>query len=332
MCNAGGCKPETVLSITSNVADYDVFAALGKPTAPLLVTVDVAAGIVVSGSTNALPALSSGALPAGSKLHIVNHGQILGGRGTSYGAAGGTAVYLADGIDVVIDNAGTIYGAGGNGGRGGRNGGAVGFGASAQGATPVKGANGNYGGNGGGGGNPASTTAGGSAGGSDWYGAATAGSAGAGGNSCYLGGAPWPGGGDGYGGNGAGYGGNGAGYGGGGGGCSMWYGGGGGGGIWGGAGGAGGLDNALNGGAWGYTVNGTRGGGGGAAIMIASASHGTITIHALTGGTIAGAVWNEVTGKYYTGNFAALASTTGQSVDAPASIQTWNNGIGIVYR
>lgn len=312
------------LLLSGTVTDYVVATALGTPTQAVDVTVDIASGATVRGSTNTVPALSTGTLPAGSIVRIINRGQILGGNTTADGATGGTAIRVVGNVPVTLENRGNVFGAGGNGGRGGRSSGAGGRGACAQSAATA-GATSNFGGFGYGG-SPATSSGGGAAGAPNtYYGASTNGTAGAGGNSCYVGNAPWAGGGNGTGGSGAGYGG-------GAGGCSIGYGGCGGGGDWGGAGGAGALDNAQNSGNFNYSVNGTPGGNGGAAIEIPAGYSGTISITTFAGSAIAGAVWNDRSGRYYTGSFTTLASTSGKTADAPAGLVTWNNGIGIVYR
>jgi len=119
-----------ILTISSNTSNYNLFAALGNPTGPVTVDVTINSGVIVSSTSTSNPAFDTGAMPAGSRVIIINNGQIIGkggngGNGGSStptaGAAGGSA---GDAInfqtDVIVDNTnGDIFGGGGGGGGGG---------------------------------------------------------------------------------------------------------------------------------------------------------------------------------------------------------------------
>lgn len=122
------------LYITADTLNYDVaakYSALyGALSGPVRVRVTVQPGVNVRQSTG-VAALTTGALPAGSVVTLVNKGYIVGKGGAggkgggSYstfqagtnGSPGGDAVYLT--VAAKIDNAlGAIYGGGGGGGGG----------------------------------------------------------------------------------------------------------------------------------------------------------------------------------------------------------------------
>lgn len=113
------------LTISTNTRDYNVATAAGNPSSPCTIVVKISPGVVVGSSSTATPAFTTGSLPAGSLVVIVNQGKIVGrggnggpggGGGGSNGLAGGNAIELT--VDVVIDNTGGIIGGGGGGGAG----------------------------------------------------------------------------------------------------------------------------------------------------------------------------------------------------------------------
>lgn len=89
---------------------------------PVILTVTIADGIVVSGDNTSTPAFIVNALPSGSQVFINNNGFIIGmggsggGGGGGVGASGGIALNTL--TNTVITNAGTIGGGGGGGGGG----------------------------------------------------------------------------------------------------------------------------------------------------------------------------------------------------------------------
>lgn len=159
-----GIRP-VVLSISADVANYDLFTAAGSPGTAVDVVLTINSGATVYSASPASPALNVGTFPAGSKVTIVVAGYIMGasgGGGTgaatvgvgAAGAAGGDAI--ATGTDLFVDNSlGYILGGGGGGGGG------CGAGSSGIGAASGGGGGGGQGRTGGGGG------AGGTAGGAD---------------------------------------------------------------------------------------------------------------------------------------------------------------------
>ncbi len=93
---------------------------------PVVLTVNIADGIVVSGNDTSISAFVVNALPSGSQVRINNNGFIIGmgGRGGDAhraGGSGGTALTTL--TNIVITNTGTIGGGGGGGGGGNDSGG-----------------------------------------------------------------------------------------------------------------------------------------------------------------------------------------------------------------
>jgi hypothetical protein len=127
MITAFFSNPVARLSIASNQQNYDLFTALGSPTAAKTFVLTIESGVTISSATPATPALyGTSDLPAGSILKIINSGVICGAGGTggtggtpsvdgTNGVGGGDAIRLL--CDTVINNAsGSIYGGGGGGG------------------------------------------------------------------------------------------------------------------------------------------------------------------------------------------------------------------------
>jgi PKD repeat protein len=131
--------------VSTNVTGYDVFAAAvaagWNQVVPLVTTITIGTGIIVSSNSTTAPAINvSGNFPAGSAVTVVNNGYIIGmggaggnGRTQTYvgkslvvatyetsGLAGGPAITVAPtvpgNIVVSITNNGTIGGGGGGGG------------------------------------------------------------------------------------------------------------------------------------------------------------------------------------------------------------------------
>jgi hypothetical protein len=117
------------LTISSNTTNFDIHVAAGSPAVASNITVTINAGVTVGSASATNPALTTGNLPAGSTITIVNNGRIQGAGGnggsggTGYtngtdGGAGGTALLLTQ--NVTIDNTnGQIWGGGGGGGGSG---------------------------------------------------------------------------------------------------------------------------------------------------------------------------------------------------------------------
>ena len=128
-------------TISSNTTDYNLrnaaIAAGWDGVKKLKGTVTINSGVYVYSTSTGTPAFSTGSLPAGSDVTVVNNGTILGkgGNGASClpwktpGTSGGTGFYATSAIK--ITNNGRISGGGGGGGRGslvGTGGGGIGNG------------------------------------------------------------------------------------------------------------------------------------------------------------------------------------------------------------
>jgi hypothetical protein len=128
--DGGLCEADAVtIELTTSTSRFDVAAALGPRTFPVRVTVNIAAGAVVSGTALMDPALTTGAVPAGSSVTIKNAGSIIGAggaggsggngnRGSSRccgrdGLPGGTAIELT--VPATLQNTGFVFGGGGGG-------------------------------------------------------------------------------------------------------------------------------------------------------------------------------------------------------------------------
>lgn len=134
------CKSSlvTLVTISSNVANYNLKTALSNPTEALNVEVMINPGVYVYSTSVLSPAFDTGNLPNGSTVTITNNGNIVGkggDGGTGYGydlwaAVGYTsAVIGTDGenggpalkaqVNTIVINNGLIAGGGGGGGGGG---------------------------------------------------------------------------------------------------------------------------------------------------------------------------------------------------------------------
>jgi hypothetical protein len=124
-------KLSTQLIISTNTTNYNVFTALGSPTSAVNVTLTINTGIYVYSTSTSNASITTGALPTGSTLTIINNGYIIGKGGDGGvgrtagipnnapppGGNGGTALNVT--IPVTIDNTNGIIGGGGGGGGGG---------------------------------------------------------------------------------------------------------------------------------------------------------------------------------------------------------------------
>lgn len=124
---SGGWKAfyanEIVFINTANRTSANIHTLMGSPTKKGNYIFINRATIGASGASFAL---RTGTFPAGSTLHIINEGRILGLSGAAgtggEGGAGGHALYVD--FPCTIENAsGYIFGGGGGGGRGGNGGG-----------------------------------------------------------------------------------------------------------------------------------------------------------------------------------------------------------------
>lgn len=121
---------QTLSSPTTNYNIYSAAVAAGWPTSiPLVATITINSGVVVSSTSSGTPAFQTGSpFPSGSTLALTNNGTIAGrggtgGTGAEYpnpglvGASGSTA--LTASAPISITNNATIGGGGGGGGGAG---------------------------------------------------------------------------------------------------------------------------------------------------------------------------------------------------------------------
>lgn len=124
-------EPCYILNVNNSVLNYNISTDLyntypSAPTnQPICVLAVIGTGVEVSSATTAQPALTTGNLPAGSLVAIVNNGNILGkggNGGTAYnpgagttgaGFNGGNAIELT--LPCQVQNNFNIYGGGGGG-------------------------------------------------------------------------------------------------------------------------------------------------------------------------------------------------------------------------
>lgn len=124
-------EPMQSLVIASNTSNYNIYTAAGSPTGVAYVAVTINAGVTVSSTSVAIPAMQTGSgWAAGSTITIYNSGNIIGKGGaggpgsddigtSAVGGNGGDALSL--GFNVTMYNTGNVF-AGGGGGGGGRSG------------------------------------------------------------------------------------------------------------------------------------------------------------------------------------------------------------------
>jgi len=150
MFNLGAMLGHSVIyrnvTISSSAEEWNlintVFGGVA-PTKRAIINITVNAGIHLSANSNAVAAMDLTGLPAGSQIVLLNFGNITGaggngGAGAFYasitdvgcslfgalaaaGQSGGASIeYDGTGVDLEIQNSGTIYAGGGGGGGGGR--------------------------------------------------------------------------------------------------------------------------------------------------------------------------------------------------------------------
>lgn len=112
-------------NITADIFNFNSTTVLANSSwdgvTPVILTVNIASGIVVSGNDTSIPAFVVNALPSGSQVFINNNGFIIGmgGRGGDAQKAGGSGgIALNTLTNIVLTNTGTIGGGGGGGGGG----------------------------------------------------------------------------------------------------------------------------------------------------------------------------------------------------------------------
>lgn len=115
------------LTINSDTNNYNIYNALGSPASSVSVSLTINSGVVVGSTSILQPALTTGNLPAGSSVTIINNGYIVGkggdgGKGRTLasglpGENGGPALEAT--VPTIIENNSIILGGGGGGGAGG---------------------------------------------------------------------------------------------------------------------------------------------------------------------------------------------------------------------
>ncbi len=123
--------PQLAVKITTNQTNLNLETLFG--TCPGNDTVIIEPGVTVCSNNPAQPAITSGTLPIGSILTIINDGSITGAGGdggadpanagqspcpTADGGAGGDAIFMVSSVPTHIINNGTIASGGGGGGAG----------------------------------------------------------------------------------------------------------------------------------------------------------------------------------------------------------------------
>jgi hypothetical protein len=121
------------IHITASASNVDLAALIGAGHCAGSDTIYVDAGVTICSSNPSLPAMTTGAIPAGGSLVIINNGSIIGAGGdggsdpgsvassscpTANGQNGGDAIFIASSITTKIINNGTIASGGGGGGAG----------------------------------------------------------------------------------------------------------------------------------------------------------------------------------------------------------------------
>ncbi len=103
------------LTISANTQEYNVHTALGSPASAVAVELTVNAGIYVWSDNAANPALTTGNLPSGSTLKIINNGIIMGkGGGDGGGGGGGGGYGKSGGAAAICLSNSSSPGSGGN--------------------------------------------------------------------------------------------------------------------------------------------------------------------------------------------------------------------------
>lgn len=117
-----------VVTISSNTNNANLSVLAGNPTGNVGITLIINSGVVISSNSASSPALTIGGLTSGSRVALINNGQIRGrggngGAGAVYGTnaqaglPGGTALLVQGNVYMV--NNGVIIGGGGGGGGSG---------------------------------------------------------------------------------------------------------------------------------------------------------------------------------------------------------------------
>jgi hypothetical protein len=123
---------KSIINITSNVNDYNLYTAAGSPPCPVDLDCNVQNGIVIGATSTNIAAFNTGAFASGSVITLNNNGTIAGAGGNGgsnlnhnlnncplvNGLPGGPALAINTSA-ILINNNGIIGGGGGGGGTGG---------------------------------------------------------------------------------------------------------------------------------------------------------------------------------------------------------------------
>ncbi|HWB64046.1 MAG TPA: hypothetical protein VG603_11085, partial [Chitinophagales bacterium] len=125
--------PPTPIHVTTSQSNLDLASLIGAGHCAGSDTIYIDAGVTICSANAGLPAITTGAIPAGGSLTIINNGTITGAGGaggvdpgnltssscpTANGQNGGDAIFIASSINTKIINNGTISSGGGGGGAG----------------------------------------------------------------------------------------------------------------------------------------------------------------------------------------------------------------------
>ncbi len=111
-------------NITADMFNFNSSTVLANSSwdgvTPVILIVNIAEGIVVSGNNTSTPAFVVNAIPSGSQVYINNNGYIIGMGGAGYNSTKGQngGVAISTNTPLVISNSGIIGGGGGGGGGG----------------------------------------------------------------------------------------------------------------------------------------------------------------------------------------------------------------------
>jgi hypothetical protein len=160
-CYCSACET-IIIDITANACEIDFYAVYARASPAKKYLVRIAAGVIISGCAAGDTALSFNSMPFNAVVTIINNGTIAGGGGTGgYGAmeagcsggfpfpggpgmTGGHAISTKAGVQVIVNNQGTVAAGGGGGGGSSRNPGGEGGGGG--GGAGIPGGNGGAGG------------------------------------------------------------------------------------------------------------------------------------------------------------------------------------------
>jgi hypothetical protein len=115
------------LTISSSIANINLYALAGNPSSAVILNVIINSGVSVYSTSATNPSLTTGNLSSGSKIYLINNGNIIGagGQGGSVstnavegnsgyiGQVGGTAILTT--VPTIITNNGVVAGGGGGG-------------------------------------------------------------------------------------------------------------------------------------------------------------------------------------------------------------------------